>query len=126
MKEKWRSITGFEGLYEVSDHGRVKSLARTFSIGSSKRTLPDTIMKLQRNRNGYLEIKLRRPAYYKHYFIHRLVAQAFLEGDSDVVNHKDRNRENNHLSNLEWASYKENTRHWMEAEKLSPRADIAF
>ncbi len=71
-------------------------------------------MTLQENKKGYLQIKLRKPGVYKRFFVHRLVAEHFVHranSEQEFVNHKDKNRKNNQVSNLEWCTHKENCAH---------------
>lgn len=98
--EIWKDIEGFEGLYQISDKGRVYSTRR-------EKTLTPKV-----NRYGYYEVCLWN-GKNNYRTIHRLVAQAFLDKDEtrNVVNHKDMNKKNNDVSNLEWATVQENTKH---------------
>ena len=98
-KEIWKDILGYEGKYMVSNWGRVKSL-------NYNRTGKERILKAGDNGNGYLEVILFKEGKGKHYKIHRLVAQAFLENSKgyNEVNHKDENKQNNCVENLEWCS----------------------
>jgi len=108
MDEEWRAIKGYEGLYEVSNLGRVKSLKR-------KRVPKDYILKPSYCR--YLEVGLSkgRPRKQKNFRVHRLVVETFI-GDvgSLTVNHIDGNKLNNRLDNLEIISRSENTKHAWE------------
>lgn len=115
----------YEGRYQVSSFGRIKSMAKCWAVAGNTICLPERLMQLQPHRNGYLQVHLRRPFEHKKQFIHRLVAQAFLPNlqDAEVVNHKDRDKANNRLDNLEWVSYKENTAHWMADDAAK---DMAF
>lgn len=107
--EIWKDIPGFEGEYQVSDNGRVRSLDRPvvrrnkLTGGFSHNTLPGRILKPQAQKSGHLEVKLGfNPA--KHYRIHRLVMLAF-EGpcpEGKEVCHNDNNPANNHLKNLRY------------------------
>lgn len=109
MSLQWRDIQGFENCYQVSNTGRVRSLDRQ----RVNRVIPGQEMTLQVHTNGYQVIKLRRPGVYKKFFIHRLVAIHFIkmiEG-KDYVNHKDKDRLNNHIDNLEWVDHCENCFH---------------
>lgn len=111
-KEEWRDIFEYEACYQISNMGQVKSLARRDRQG---RPIMEKIMTPQLNQHGYHVIKLRQCKYksYKKYRIHQLVALAFLpvmEG-KDYVNHKDKNRTNNQVSNLEWCTHAENVLH---------------
>ncbi len=120
MNETWRPIPGYEGRYEVSNMGRVKSLSRPLVIaGRTYRLLPDRIMQLHVHNNGYAVVWLRIPGSHKKFYVHRLVAYGFIPmpAGKEVVNHKDRDRRNNSLENLEWLTFQENTAHWQDAER---------
>ena len=101
MEEVWKDIPGYEGLYQVSNYGNVRSLNynRTGQIKELKQCF----------KNGYCFIPLRR----KNYYVHRLVAEAFLENleNKSEVNHIDGDKYNNHVSNLEWCTRSENEKH---------------
>lgn len=97
--EIWKDIPEYEGLYQVSNWGRVKSLK-----GKEK------ILKLQPNSNGYLRIGLSKNGNVIYFFVHRLVASVFLKNDNNhpCVNHKDENPSNNHVDNLEFCTHEYN------------------
>lgn len=106
MEEQWKDIYGYEGLYQVSNLGRVRSLPRNGTVNDIK------ILKQKRD-NGYLRISLKKNGFLKTFSVHRLVAQAFLPNDDlfkTQINHKDENKENNNVKNLEWcdAAYNNN------------------
>lgn len=108
----WKDVPGFEGLYRVSDTGEIKSLSRWIKHGRfGKRLLPEIILKPYGK--TYPLVMLRRNGQFCPRYIHRLVAEAFLENPTHmlVVNHKDGNKKNNNVSNLEWVSYSENNYH---------------
>ena len=109
MKEVWKDIDGYEGLYQISNQGRVKSLARNEKY--CKRS--ETILKTFMCGSGYQEVILRNKTERKPKLIHRLVAQAFIPNTDGKreVNHKDGNKANNAVSNLEWATPSENQTH---------------
>lgn len=98
-KEIWKDIKGYEGLYQVSNKGRIKSFY--FS--------KEVILK-NNMRNTYEIIQLTKNKKRKSFQIHQLVAQAFLPNPNNyvIVNHKDFNRTNNNVDNLEWCSQKHN------------------
>jgi hypothetical protein len=99
MNEIWEDIKGCEGLYQVSDKGRVKS----FWYGRTK------ILKL-RTLGNYFGVSLRNGASKKNKTIHRLVAETFLKNENSYpcINHKDENKSNNNATNLEWCTYSYN------------------
>ena len=119
MNEIWKDISGYEGLYQVSNLGRVKSLPR-----KGTRTRKERILKELTSRK-YLSINLYKDGQLKTFTIHRLVAEAFIENTNNLpeVNHKDENKLNNIADNLEWCtrSYNINykNRNKKAAEKLS-------
>ena len=122
-KEEWRDIKGYEGLYQVSNMGRVKSLERTFvdKIGR-ERTFRGRILKQKTESNGYLRIALHEDSgKVKRFYIHRLVCEAFHENPENkpCVNHIDENKSNNEASNLEWCTYKENNNHGTRTARTS-------
>ena len=98
MKEIWKDIKGFEGLYQVSNLGRVKSLRRNI------------ILRQGITRKGYESVLLCTNSIHKGYYIHRLVAHAFIPNPDNLpqVNHKDENKTNNCVGNLEWCDGKYN------------------
>ena len=101
MKEIFRDIKGFEGLYQISNFGNVKSLKRNI------------ILKPSSNGKGYLHIILYKNRKSKVSRIHRLVAQAFIPNPENKpqVNHIDGNKRNNNVNNLEWVTNSENQKH---------------
>lgn len=115
VKEHWRNVKGYEGMYQVSNLGRVKSLDRLIIDCNCKRVFKGKILKAT-NHNGkqpYLYVSLSKNGHVNKIFVHRLVTEAFivnLESKSQV-NHKDGNPLNNNVKNLEWATNAENTQH---------------
>jgi len=106
MKESWEDIAGYEGLYQVSNYGRIKS----FRQGKRTKSTAEYILNPTLSNTGYEQITLYRSQHDRHKFlVHRLVAQAFIDNPNNYesVNHKDENRLNNKADNLEWctASY---------------------
>lgn len=105
MVEIWKDIVGYEGLYQVSNLGRVKSLGNGKTHNSKER-----ILKARKETNGYLRITLTKDGKQKKYTIHRLVATAFIPNPDNlpIVNHKDEDKLNNRIENLEWCDAKYN------------------
>lgn len=101
--EIWKDIEGFEGLYQVSNMGRVRSLDRKDAQG---RRLKGRVLADRHNNRGYHLVCLCRDGDIKYRLIHRLVASTFLDNHDNLpqVNHKDENKENNAVSNLEWCT----------------------
>lgn len=118
MEEIWRDIIGFEGLYQVSNLGRVKSLKRIALIGKHKAKLiiPEKIKSFQINdrKNGlYVKTDLNKNGKSKSIKIHRLVAIAFIANPENKpeVNHKNGIHDDNRVENLEWVTTSENRQH---------------
>ena len=116
--EEWRPIQGFEGLYEVSDWGRVKSLA-------NNKARKEKILKGTKTPNGYLLVGLHKDGKVVWKLVHRLVAEAFLENPNNLpqVNHKDENKENNNVENFEWCTHSYNNNYGTRTERCSKRVD---
>lgn len=110
--EEWKDIKGYEGLYQVSNLGRVKSLERTVTRKDGrKRTIRERILKPTPDRGGYLLVSLSKGSGKSKVFkVHRLDCEAFHENPESkpCVNHIDENKINNAVSNLEWCTYEEN------------------
>lgn len=103
----WKAIAGYEDLYEVSDHGSVRSLDRRKHGGKGVYyTLPGRVMALVPDKDGYPTVMLQGRGKPKCAKVHRLVATAFIRspGDEEDVNHKDADVGNNHVGNLEWCT----------------------
>lgn len=112
-KEIWKSLDCIDyPNYEVSNFGRVKSL-------NYNHTGKEKILKPVENRYGYLKVALFQNTKEKRYTVHRLVASAFIPNDNNLpcVNHKDENKKNNNVSNLEWVTYKENINYGTRNER---------
>ena len=103
MNEEWRDIKGYEGKYQVSNLGRVKSLARDTNNQYCK---VDKIIDSKPNKFGYLNVNLYKKGKGKSFKVHRLAAIHFIENPENLpeVNHKDEDKTNNRVDNLEWCS----------------------
>jgi hypothetical protein len=118
MEEIWKDIQGFEGLYQVSNLGRVKSLDCCVKNGNGLRTVHGKILKPYKSSNGYLFVGLGRKK--RHASVHRLVAKAFVNNHHNMpdVNHKDENKSNNIYTNLEWCNHSYNALYGTCQERL--------
>ncbi len=128
----WKEIEGYEGYYEISDSGEVKSLDRYVSCSDGTlhhirgRIMKQSICRYRDNDDvGYLVVNLRKNGTSYVAPIHRLVAKAFIPNPQNLttVNHIDGNKHNNNVSNLEWASYRDNNIHALLNNLRSPRGN---
>lgn len=109
MIETWKDIKEYEGLYQVSDLGRVKSLPKPYKNNAISK---DKILKQRVNDNGYCVVDLYKDGKRKVYRVHKLVMQEFLcENHKLDINHIDCDKTNNKLSNLEYCTRQENMIH---------------
>ena len=120
--EIWRAVKNYEGLYEISNLGRIRSVSRTVRCGCGKgydKLIESRILSPSINNSGYKIIILKKP---NHKVIckpiHRLVAEAFIPNPNNLtdVNHKDEDKMNNNVENLEWMAHKDNM-NWGEVGK---------
>lgn len=124
-KEVWRDIKGYEGYYQVSNFGRVKSLDRV-AIYSDGRIFKYNGRQLKTTLNkGYVHVKLSKHSDVKTFKIHRLVAEAFIPNPLNLpqVNHKDENKTNNNVDNLEWCTGKYNMNYGTVAQRIKNNID---
>ena len=119
VSEIWKPAVGYEGYLEVSNEGRVRSIDRVITVKDGARVYKKPVKGKAKSMNinsqtGYYQIGVN---HSKHLTVHRLVAEAFIENPEGkpTVNHKDGNKLNNCVENLEWASYAENDRHARES-----------
>ena len=118
MEEIWKDIKNYEGLYQVSNFGRIKSLQREFynknQYGiNSKRKTREIIKKQRLTQFGYNSIGLSKNGVEQKFQVHRIVAQAFIPNSENkpCVNHINCNKTDNRVENLEWCTYSENEKH---------------
>lgn len=105
--ERWRPVLGFDGLYEISNFGRVRSVSRWVKIGNGKRLSEGKIIS-QSLKSGYPTVCLCNRGIEQHRNVHRILAEAFISGSGDVVRHLDGDKLNCVEENLAWGSYSEN------------------
>ena len=112
MEEIWKDIKGYEGLYQVSNYGNVKSL-------NYRNTGKEKLLKSVQYNTGYLCVGLYNKPN-KLYLIHRLVAEAFIPNPDNLpcVNHKDEDKTNNHVNNLEWCTQLYNINYGSRNERM--------
>ena len=118
-QEVWKGIDGYEGYYQISNLGRVKSLDRVDSIGHKRK---GKIMKLTPF-DGYLNIILTKNAKRKRFKVHRLVAETFIPNPemNPTINHKDEVRSNNKVKNLEWCTDEYNVNYGNRTKKYTAK-----
>lgn len=118
--EEWKDIEGYEGLYQVSNEGRVKSLHREIIYKDGrKKTIPEKILHNLLSDLGYYHVMLSKNGIPKRYKVHRLVAKAFIPNPNNllIINHKDENPKNNAVNNLEWCTQGYNVRYGTMIER---------
>jgi hypothetical protein len=125
--ECWIPISGWHGLYEVSNFGHIKSLQNQISTGSRNCVIRERILRLRHDKDGYLLVDLQNAGKKVTYKVHRLVAIAFIKNPKNKpqVNHKDGNKENNNVNNLEWVTDSENKVH-RYSELQKSKGDSGF
>ncbi|NFH81789.1 endonuclease [Clostridium botulinum] len=114
MKEEWRFIKGWKHKYIVSNTGKVKSLY------SRNNQYKERLLKPRVDKDGYFQVDLCINSKCKRYFIHRLVAETFIQNKKNypVVNHKDENKQNNNVENLEWCTVLYNNLYGVRLKKI--------
>ena len=121
IEEIWRPIAGYEGFYEVSNMGFVRSLDRSVPNGLGyKRFRKGQIIKMWPNSKGYMRCQLSYNNDKKFYLVHRLVAEAFIPKVNGLpeINHKDEDKTNNSVDNLEWCDRKYNNNYGNRLKKV--------
>lgn len=141
--EVWRDIPGYEGLYRISNHGRVMSYNRVVKVSvfgkyDSYKKVPGRLLKLQTDKSGYLYVGLVRDHTQIGYKVHRLVASVFLPNPNNLkyINHKDEDKTNNFVwvnhdgtvdvdkSNLEWCTTEYNNTYGTRVAKITAKLKI--
>lgn len=137
MEEIWKDIPGYEGLYQVSNYGKIKSLGRKTKIPYSERIEKEKILKLSKGKDGYLYFDLCKNSKIKRKAVHIIEAEVFLnknnfkykknEDISNIdynelqVNHIDENKTNNYIDNLEWCTRKYNCSYGTRNERVNEK-----
>lgn len=118
MNEIWKNAVGYEGLYEVSNLGRVRSVDRYDSLGHFRESI---ILRQHLDHNGYKFVALFKDGKRKSIKIHRIVAMAFIPNPNNLpqVNHIDENKINNNVDNLEWCDCKYNCNYGTRNERTA-------
>lgn len=125
MDEEWRDCVGFEGLYQVSNLGKVRSLERFLSDGRKRK---GQMMKTRVGAKGYVKVGLRDGVQQHTFNVHRLVAIAFIDGyaEGKVVDHIDGDKTNNSVSNLRWVTQSVNNTNRRECVSLSGETGVEY
>ena len=120
MNIEWRDINGYEGLYQISSDGRVKSVGRTVLRGNTLMRISERILKPSIAKNGYYIVNLNNNGCQTKY-IHRLIAEAFIENPRNLpcVEHINADKLDCSLGNLRWCSYEENNRNPITRARMS-------
>ena len=121
--DRWKDILGYEGKYQISDSGEVKRLSYTYkdTWGCGRvRVMPERLVCATIGKGGYKMVDLHFCGVRKRMYVHRLVAQAFIPNPNNLpqVNHKDENKLNNCVSNLEWCTHAYNQRYGTKNERM--------
>lgn len=107
MEVVWKDVRGYEGIYQVSNYGEVLRLRSLDSRGHLRNS---KILKQTKTKDGYMQLGLHKNGKEQKVLVHQLVAMVFLDNPNNYVevNHKDENKQNNSVSNLEWCNHKYN------------------
>ena len=117
--EEWKDVVGYEGLYEVSNLGRIRSIDRKVRYKDSYRTVKGVYIKQISEIYGHLIVKLCKEGKKKQYYVHRLVAQAFIPNPNNLpcINHKNEIPYDNRVDNLEWCTVLYNNTYGTRTQK---------
>ena len=118
--EVWKDIPEYEGLYQASTLGRIKSLKRYYKTGrGGLQLLPERIRKLSIKRTGYVEVALCKNGVHRCFLVHRIIGKLFVPNPNNYeeINHKDENLKNNCADNLEWCDHSYNINYGTRTER---------
>ena len=121
MREIWKDIKGYEGLYQVSNNGNIRACKKVDLRGWNRK---ERSMSAQISDHGYYSIILHKDYIKRSFLVHRLVAEAFIENPNEypVINHKDEDQLNNNMDNLEWCTQKYNVNYGTsQARRIAKR-----
>lgn len=129
--ERWMPIEGFEDSHAVSNFGNIKTLERKYCVGkncSGKVHMKEKLMAVFTHHDGYKVVWLRKPGVHRKFFVHTLVAKAFIPNPDckPIVNHIDCNKGNSRADNLEWMSLSENSCYYHATKKKMAAAEQEF
>lgn len=119
---EWKEIEGYEGYYEVNNTGEIRSVERMIiDVNGKQYHRKSQVLRKQISKDGYYKVVLNKDGKSKTFLLHRLVAQAFIPNPDKLpqINHKDENRLNNNIENLEWCDPKYNCNYGTHKQKLS-------
>lgn len=122
--EEWTDIKGYEGVYQVSNLGRIKRFSFFKNIRSNgKQYVEEHILKGRKRKDRYIVVGLCVNSVCKIHLVHRLVANAFIPNPQNFphINHKDENKSNNKVCNLEWCNQKYNSNYGTSAQRISAK-----
>ena len=113
INEYFANLKGYENLYIISNYGEIKSVDKEVKNRNGCRKIKGKILKPKIDKYGYFRIGLTKNNKQKFYQVHRLVAETFIPNPNNypIINHKDGDKQNNHISNLEWCTYSYNSQH---------------
>lgn len=114
MKEIWKDIPDYEGIYQASNLGKIKSLPKNIKMPKGGyRKQKEKFLKFSIDKDGYFKTTICKNKKPKTYYVHRLIAKTFIKNkeNKSFVNHIDGNKQNNCVNNLEWCTAKENVNH---------------
>lgn len=105
--EEWRPIKGYEGLYVVSNLGRIAFLGRVVKNGNGERNIPPRLLEIKHKKNGYFYVDLWSNNKGHHSYVHRIIAQAWIDNPNNFtqIDHINGNRLDNSIGNIRWCSY---------------------